>query len=73
MAAMMEFAGMLFLQRQNEIRRNRKVCHNGKSLRKGSFEIQDLWTKTDGIAMFLFSFAYAVFNIAYWINLLVKL
>ena len=71
MAAMLEFAGMLFIQRRNEIRRNRKVSNNGKSLRRGSFEVMELWTKIDGIAMPVFVFAYVVFNITYWINLLV--
>ena len=73
MAAMMEFAGMLFLQRKNEIRRNRKISNNRKSLRRGSFEIKEMGTKIDVIAMLLFVFAYIVFNITYWINLLVQL
>ena len=73
MAAMLEFAGMLFVIRQNEIRRKRKVCNNGKSLRRGSFEIKEMGTKIDVIAMLLFVFAYIVFNITYWINLLVQL
>ena len=73
MAAMLEFAAMLFFQRQNETRRNRKVFNNGKSLRRGSIEMKELWTKIDGIAMVLFLFAYLVFNIAYWTMNLVGL
>ena len=68
MAAMLEFAGMLFIQRKNEIKRDRKISNNRKSLRRGSFEIKELWTKIDEIAMVVFVFAYVVFNIAYWIR-----
>ena len=72
MAAMLEFAGMMLLQRENEIRGDNMLSINGRSERRGSIEMKRLWTKIDGIAMFLFSFAYVVFNIAYWVNLLVQ-
>ena len=70
MAAMLEFAGIMFLQRKNEIRSPNKVSTKGRFLRRGSFEMKKLYTKVDGVSLILFPFAYLVFNVAYWtINL----
>ena len=73
MAAMLEFAAMLFLQRRNELKIGTKVSIKGRLLRRGSFEMKKLSTKIDGIAMILYVFAYLVFNIAYWVTNLSQL
>ena len=67
MAAMLEFAVMMFLQRNNELRNGNKVSTKGKLFRRGSFEMKKLSSKIDRMAMMLFVFAYVVFNVAYWI------
>ena len=66
-AAMLEFSGIMFLQRKNELRKRTKVSIIGHSLRRGSFEMKKMTTKIDGIALILFLMAYLLFNVAYWI------
>ena len=66
-AAMLEFAGMLFLQRMNDTKRDRKVSTKGHLKRRGSLEMKNLSTKIDGTALILFLFAYLIFNAVYWI------
>ena len=70
-AAMLEFSGMMFLQRKNELRKGIGVSSIGHSLRRGSFEMKKTTTKIDGIAMILFLIAYLLFNVAYWIIILI--
>ena len=70
-AAMLEFSGMMFLQRKKELRKGLNVSILGHSLRRGSFEMKKMTTKIDGIAMILFSMAYLLFNVAYWIIILI--
>ena len=64
---MLEFAGMLFLQRKNETQGGSKVSTKGHLKRRGSLEMKKLWTTIDGTALILFSFAYLIFNAIYWI------
>ena len=70
-AAMLEFSGMMFLQRKNELRKSIDVSILGHSLRRGSFEMKEMTTKIDGISMILFLMAYLLFNVAYWIIILI--
>ena len=67
MAAMMEFAVMMFVQRKDELNKGNKVSIKGRLLRRGSFEMKKLSSKIDGITMILSVLAYFVFNVAYWI------
>ena len=64
---MLEFAGMLFLQRKNETKGQGKVSAKGHLKRRGSLEIKKLWAAIDGTALILFLFAYLMFNAVYWI------
>ena len=63
---MVEFAGIMYLQRKNELRKLNQVSIEGESLRS-EFEMMKLLTKIDGIAMIIFTFTYSAFNITYWI------
>ena len=66
-AAMLEFAGILFLQRRIESKTGGKVSTKGHLKRRGSLEMKKLWTAIDGTALILFLFAYLIFNAVYWI------
>ena len=66
MVAMVEFAGVMLLQRQNSLVRTNQVGTNGPLARRGSFEMDDLTTKIDMMALTLFSLSYIVFNIGHW-------
>ena len=66
MAAMTEFAGILFLQRRNRLIRTDKVASNQQMVRRGSFEMEGLTAKIDLIALTLFCSGYLVFNVAFW-------
>ena len=71
MAAMTEFAGILFLQRRNRLISRDKVASNRQLVRRGSFEMEGLTAKIDLIALKLFCSGYVVFNVAFWaINLM---
>ena len=71
MAAMTEFAGILFLQRRNRLISRDKVASNRQLVRRGSFEMEGLTAKIDLIALNLFCSGYVVFNVAFWaINLM---
>ena len=65
MAAMIEFAVILFLQRQNQIVSRKKVINDAALLRRESFKMDELTAKIDLIALTLFSSGYIVFNVAY--------
>ena len=67
MVAMVEFAGVMLLQRQNSLIRTNQVATNGPSARRGSFEMDELTTKIDMMALTLFSSSYIVFNVNYWV------
>ena len=66
MAAMVEFAGIMMLQRKNRFTTGKKVTVNGQLARRGSFEMETLTAKIDMIALTLFSLSYIVFNIGHW-------
>ena len=65
-AAMVEFAGIMFLQRKNRLIRSNKVTNNGELIRRGSFEMELLTMKIDSMALLIFSSAYVLFNSVYW-------
>ena len=65
-AAMVEFAGIMFLQRKNRLIRRNKVTNNGELIRRGSFEMELLTMKIDSMALLIFSSAYVLFNSVYW-------
>ena len=66
MAGMFEFAGILLLQRRNRSTRGNRLTENEPLPGRGSFEIDDLTTKIDMIALTWFSLSYIVFNVGYW-------
>ena len=66
MAGMVEFAGIMLLQRQNRLIRSNKVAPNGQLARRGSFEMDELTTKIDMIALTVCSLSYILFNMQYW-------
>ena len=66
MAAMVEFAGIMLLQRKNRLTTSKKVTADGQLARRGSFEMERLTTKIDMLALTLFSLSYIVFNIGHW-------
>ena len=66
MAAMIEFAGIMLLQRKNRLVARNKVSNNGNLIRRGSFEMEGLTAKIDLIALTLFCSGYLVFNVAFW-------
>ena len=65
-AAMVEFAGIMFLQRKNRLMRSNKVTNNGELIRRGSFEMELLTMKIDSMALLIFSSVYVLFNSVYW-------
>ena len=66
MAAMIEFAGILFLQRRNRLIRTDKVASNQQMVRRGSFEMEGITAKIDFVASTLSCAGYVVFNVAFW-------
>ena len=66
MAAMIEFAGILFLQRRNRLIKRVTAASNQQMARRGSFEMEGLTAKIDLIALTLFCSGYLVFNVAFW-------
>ena len=65
-AAMVEFAGIMFMQRKNRLIRSNKVTNNGELIRRGSFEMELLTMKIDSMALLIFSSSYVLFNSVYW-------
>ena len=70
-AAMLEFSGILFLQRNDELRKGNKTSIIGHPLRRGSLDMKKMTAKIDGIVMISFLTAYLLFNVAYWIMILI--
>ena len=65
-AAMVEFAGIMFLQRKNRLIRSNKVTKNGELIRRGSYEMELLTMKIDSMALLIFTSVYVLFNSVYW-------
>ena len=65
-AAMIEFAGIMFLQRKNRLIRSNEVTNNGELIRRGSFEMELLTMKIDSTALLFFLSSYVLFNSVYW-------
>ena len=68
LAAMVEFAGLMCLQRINNVKEEGRVDASSGIGQKGSFKIQKLSAKIDGSALVLFPLAFVVFNFLYWID-----
>ena len=66
-AAMIEFAGILFLKRMNDVKEERKVEASGGLEQKVPFKMQELSAKIDGMALIVFSLIFITFNVCYWI------
>ena len=66
MAAMIEFAGILFLQRRNRLIRTDNVASIQQMVRRGSFEMEGITAKIDLVALTLCCLGYVVFNVAFW-------
>ena len=69
-AAMIEFAGILFLQRMENVKKERRDGSNGDLGENGSFKMQELSAKIDGVALIVFLLMFIVFNVCYWIGYL---
>ena len=69
-AAMIEFAGILFLKRMNDVKEERKLEGNGEFGQRGSLKLQELSAKIDGVALIVFLLMFIVFNVCYWIGYL---
>ena len=70
-AAMFEFAVILYLQRRHELERCRKMESQEKELgNKGTFEMKKLSAKIDRFALILFFLCYTIFNSIYWFKFL---
>ena len=65
MAAMVEFAVILFLQRQNLVTKRNTVGGKGISLMRKSIEMDELAAIIDLMALILFSSGYIMFNVVY--------
>ena len=65
MAAMIEFAGILLIQRKNHLNRRNRVTTDGELQRRGSFEMDELNAKIDFLTLILLSLGYILYNIAY--------
>ena len=63
--SMMEFAGIMYLQRKHDLGRVIKVGANFKGKRP-TFDVKTWSAKIDGVAMFLFLSSYVLFNGIYW-------
>ena len=66
-AAMIEFAGILFLKRMNDVKEERRVEASGGLEQKGCFKMQELSAKIDGVALIVFLLIFITFNVCYWI------
>ena len=64
---MVEFAGLLLLQRMIDIKKESQVGRSD-GIVSGSFKIQKLNAKVDGVALIVFPLAFIVFNVCYWIG-----
>ena len=64
-AAMIEFAGILFLQRMKNVKEERRDGANGESGQRGSFKMQALSAKIDGVALTVFLLTFITFNVSY--------
>ena len=65
-AAMLEFAGIMLIQRKNRLITRNEVTASGNSARRGSFQIEELTEKIDMIALTLHAMSYILFNVKYW-------
>ena len=66
MTSMIEFAGITYIQRKNRLIGRNKVTSDGRLIRRGSFEMDQLAMKIDSVALVIFSLGYILFNYAYW-------
>ena len=67
-ATMVEFAGMLLLQRMHDIKEEGRVRAIGEIVPRGSFKMQKFSAKIDGAALIVFLLAFIAFNACYWIH-----
>ena len=66
-ATMIEFAGILFLQRMNDVKAERRAGANSGFGQRGPFKMQELSAKIDGVALIVFLSMFIIFNVSYWI------
>ena len=69
-AAMIEFAGILFMKRMNDVMEERRVKENGGLEQGGSFKMKELTAKIDGVALIVCLLMFIIFNVFYWIGYL---
>ena len=69
-AAIIEFAGILFLKRMNDVKEERKFEANGELRQRGSLKLQELSAKIDGVALIVCVLMFIIFNVCYWIGYL---
>ena len=67
MAAMVEFAGIMVMQRRNHLKRGHQVEGNVQILGRDSYHMDKLIVKVDGFALLGLTLSYILFNICYWV------
>ena len=67
MAAMVEFAGIMLMQRRNHLKRGLQVESNEHILGRDLFNMEKLITKVDVFALLGLTLSYILFNICYWV------
>ena len=67
MAAMVEFAGIMVMQRRDQLKRGHQVEGNVQILGKDLYHMEKLIVKIDGLAILGLTLSYILFNICYWV------
>ena len=67
MAAMVEFAGIMLMQRRNNLNRGNQVESKGQLLGRNMYEMEKLIARIDGFASFGLTLSYIFFNLFYWV------
>ena len=60
-SAMIEFAGIMYVQRRKRLIGENKVTNNVEGINSESFAMEQLTIKIDSRALFIFSFTYILF------------
>ena len=63
---MLEFAGIMLMQRKNRLITRNEVTPSAHSARRGSYQKEELTAKIDMIALTLHAMSYILFNVKYW-------
>ena len=67
MAAMVEFAGIMVMQRRHHFKRGHQVEGNVQIFGRDLYHMEKLIVKVDGLASIGLTLSYISFNICYWV------